>query len=298
MGEGFVSFKSVDGRPQMDDLWFMTGSRCNLSCSHCYVSSSPTNDTLEQLSFQEVKTLVEEGLNHGLKHVYFTGGEPFINKDIMKILSFCLKRANVTVLTNATYSLKRCIKELSDLKDGSEYQLKLRISFDHFIEEKHDEIRGKGSFALTLKNTKELIRRGFIPIITCSAVVFEGSDITEKEVVDGFLNLFEGRVEVKILPFNLEMGSNLQRITKLTKTAKITEECMKVPGVVEENFQCHNGRTIQKIGGKLRIYPCPIIYNEPDFEMGDDLRESFKRTYLNHKSCFDFCYKSGGKCTN
>jgi len=51
---GFVEFKILNNKPQLDDLWFMVGSRCNLSCTHCYVSSSPTNNTLEQISIEEV----------------------------------------------------------------------------------------------------------------------------------------------------------------------------------------------------------------------------------------------------
>ena len=37
---GFVEFQRIDGRPRLDDLWFMVGSRCNLTCTHCYLDST------------------------------------------------------------------------------------------------------------------------------------------------------------------------------------------------------------------------------------------------------------------
>ena len=58
---GFVNFKVLDGKPVLDDLWFMVGSRCNLSCKHCYVDSSPTNDTLEQIGIEDIRPYLLEG---------------------------------------------------------------------------------------------------------------------------------------------------------------------------------------------------------------------------------------------
>ena len=73
---------------------------------------------------------------------------------------------------------------------------------------------------------------------------------------------------------------------------------MTKPGITEDMFQCHNGRTVEKIKEKMIVYPCPIIYNNKEFELADNLNDSFKKVFLTHKACFDFCYKSKGKCTN
>ena len=94
------------------------------------------------------------------------------------------------------------------------------------------------------------------------------------------------------------MGSNLSRIGNLTKHTFISESCMEKPGITSDMFQCHNGRTVEKINGKMVVYPCPIIYNDNEFELAFNLKDSFKKVYLTHKACFDFCYKSKGKCTN
>ena len=297
---GFIDFKKDKTRYVLDDIWFMVGSKCNLACSHCYVGSSPYNNTLEQLTFADVKKFVDEATFYSLKNIYLTGGEPFINKDIISIISYCIKKANITILTNATFPIKRHIKTLKEIKDKARHELILRISLDHYDEKKHDKIRSAGSFALTVENTLNLLKAGFNPIITTTAVVYEeDNELSEKQIEKKFHELFgQYKIKVKILPFNLEMGSNLNRIKKKTAKVIITQDCMNKPGIKKEDFQCYNGRTIQKIDGKLRIYPCPIIYNEEKYELGYSLKESFQKVYLTHKACYDFCYKSGGKCTN
>lgn len=298
---GFINFKADGTKSKLDDLWFITGSRCNLSCSHCYVASSPTNDLLEQLTLDDIKPFLEEAKLYGIKNVYFTGGEPFINKDIISMIESSLSYADVTVLTNATKPLSGFIKKLGQLREKSKNELKFRVSFDHFKKEKHDQIRGKGNFDITLKNTISLSKAGFTPIITVTAGVYEGNNLKQHEVEKMFKEMFlkyDAVVDVKLLPYNLEMGSNLLRIKNPTKKVFISESCMKLPGIKQENFQCHNGRSVEKINGKMAVYPCPIIFNEPESELSANLSGSFNKTYLIHKACFDFCYRSGGKCTN
>ena len=298
---GVVSFKQVDGKAKIDDLWFMTGSKCNLSCSHCYVGSSPTNDSLQMISLKDVEPYLEEAKAFGVEHIYFTGGEPFLNPDIISILKASLAYTPVTVLTNATYPIRRFMKEIVALREEFGDRLSFRVSLDHYDMEKHDAIRGKGMFQLTIENVKTLFSHGFKPIITSTAVVYEDNSLSEKEIEQKFISLFSDKgveVEVKLLPYNLEMGTNLERIGKPSKHVFITEDCMKKPGIHEGMFQCHNGRTLEKIDGKMKVYPCPIIYNDEKFEMSSTLQGSFNDVVLNHKACFDFCYKSGGKCTN
>ena len=153
---GFVDFT------HLDDLWFMVGSRCNLSCSHCYVSSSPTNDTLEQISISDIEPFLLEAKGFGVKDIYFTGGEPFINKDILAMIGKSLEIANVTILTNATFPISRFVDELKQLNENSSHDLKFRVSLDHYDQAKHDAIRGEGNFVRTVVNVVRLFEVGFI----------------------------------------------------------------------------------------------------------------------------------------
>ena len=78
---------AVDPRA-LETLWINTGSLCNLTCENCYIESSPTNDRLVYISLQEVTHLLDEiaDENMGTREIGFTGGEPFLNEDMVPIL--------------------------------------------------------------------------------------------------------------------------------------------------------------------------------------------------------------------
>jgi len=296
---GFVEFQRVSGEARLDDLWFMVGSRCNLTCTHCYVDSSPTNDSLEQMTFDDVQPFLSEAVGYGLRHVYFTGGEPFINRDIIVMIEAALGRADCTVLTNATTPIVRHVAAMRAIAEANTYRLTLRVSLDHYDEPAHDAIRGTGNFQRTVRNIRLLCDAGLNVIVTATTIVYEGSTDAPETVESRFAALFpDVPVDVKILPFTLEMGANLRRVEAPSEAVFISEDCMERPGVRQENFQCHSGRTVQKIRGRMTVYPCPIIYDDPRFELGDNLTESFGRVHIQHKACYDFCYGSGGSCTD
>src|ERR1700709_228329 len=78
----------------LDTLWFNTGSLCNLSCTNCYIESSPRNDRLAWLGLDDVRGYLDEIERDRLptRVIGFTGGEPFMNRDIIPILDLVLSR--------------------------------------------------------------------------------------------------------------------------------------------------------------------------------------------------------------
>ena len=56
-------------------LWFNTGTLCNIECKNCYIESSPKNDRLVYITFEEVKLFIDEAIdkNLGTKEIGFTG---------------------------------------------------------------------------------------------------------------------------------------------------------------------------------------------------------------------------------
>ncbi|NQV20519.1 MAG: radical SAM protein, partial [Rhodospirillales bacterium] len=73
---------------ELTTLWFNTGTLCNLTCQDCYIESSPTNDSLVYLTLDEVRTYLDEIDSGplGTKEIGFTGGEPFMNPDLVPIM--------------------------------------------------------------------------------------------------------------------------------------------------------------------------------------------------------------------
>src|ERR1700747_2542927 len=131
----------------LDTLWFqVAGTLCNLRCNHCFISCSPENHTLGMMTFDQFLPHLQDAVQLGVKELYFTGGEPFANRDLLKILEATLQVGPATVLTNATLFSPRVVNALGSVRDASIYSLELRVSMDGFSPETNDPIRGAGTF--------------------------------------------------------------------------------------------------------------------------------------------------------
>ena len=155
----------------LDTLWFQVGGTvCNLACTHCFVSCSPTNHTHEVLTLAEVRRYLEEAARLGVREYYFTGGEPFLNPEMETILAATLEVGPATVLTNGLLlDPGRCAR-LEALADASDYSLDFRVSLDGWDAASNDPIRGEGTFERILAGIRNLHAAGLNPVITVTDV--------------------------------------------------------------------------------------------------------------------------------
>src|SRR5260370_27971342 len=151
----------------LDTLWFqIAGTLCNLRCNHCFISCSPDNYALGMMTFDQFLPYLQEAVQLGVKEFYFTGGEPFANPDLLKILAATLQVGPATALTNATLFSSQVVKELASMRDASIYSLELRVSMDGFSSATNDPIVGPGTVKRIIRGIKLLLDGGFLPIIT------------------------------------------------------------------------------------------------------------------------------------
>lgn len=307
---GFVDPKMREGRPLLEDLWVMQGSLCDLKCKHCYTASSPTNSTLEQIRFEELRPHLEEARSCGVQKIYFTGGEVFVNEDLLRgrattneeflaSLEYALSIAPTEILTNGRRYIRNHYEALAQLFHRHGDRLRLRITLESYLPEDHDAIRGRGTFAQTVETIGQLAAIGFVPVVNAERPFLKVS--TDEEIRDRFTELFEKRgitVEVNLIENILEMGHQLAQLQQEGREPSpevfITTNCFQVLGKPPESLMCHYSRCLQKSGGRLRYYPCPVIYDDERFDLGGTLAESFRRVYLGHKNCYDYCVKGRG----
>src|SRR5215831_7131829 len=119
----------------LETLWFNTGTLCNLTCGHCYIESSPRNDRLVSLTAAEVAYYLDEiqAEGHPTRLIVFTGGEPFMKRELPAMLHDVLSRGfKAMVLTNAMRPMHRMKPVLLDLLHRYGRNLTLRVSVDHY----------------------------------------------------------------------------------------------------------------------------------------------------------------------
>jgi len=138
---------------------------------------------------------------------------------------------------------------------------------------------------------------GFIPVITAERPLLH--EQSPEEIREAYAALFPGiKIEVNLIGNMLEMGHELVTMEGQGQTPTpevfVTTKCFGLLNKTPESLMCHFSRCIQKIDGRLCYYPCPVIYDDPRFELGSTLDESFRRVYVAHKNCYDYCLKGGG----
>lgn len=138
-------------------LWLYTNYDCNLRCSYCVVKSGP-NVSRRALGMSNVVRLIDEAVSLGFKDVFFTGGEPFILKDIYEMLAYSSARIRTTVLTNGMLLHGKKLDRLTEINNEN---LIVQVSLDGGCAEDHDAYRGKGTWVKTVEGIRRLQERGF-----------------------------------------------------------------------------------------------------------------------------------------
>src|ERR1700730_2174866 len=106
----------------LDTLWFqVAGTLCNLKCPHCFVSCSPSNHSHGMLGLAQVRERLAEAVALGVREYYFTGGEPFMNPEMLPILEETLRQGPASVLTNGLLLTPERCARLRQLSDASAY---------------------------------------------------------------------------------------------------------------------------------------------------------------------------------
>ena len=275
-------------------LWFNTGTLCNIECKNCYIESSPKNDRLVYITFEEVKLFIDEAIdkNLGTKEIGFTGGEPFMNKDVLKMIEYSLsKNFKVLVLSNA---MKPMLNKREDLLKINHQDLTIRVSIDHYQKEKHEEIRGKNTFNIMMEGLKWLNQNNFNYALATRLLWGEQED----QLRDNF-NLFIDKYDLKLDAKSKEQLVTFAEMDEKVDTPEITTACWNLLGKNPDDIMCSSSRMVvkKKTSPKPSVIACTLLPYDDEFDLGQNLTNSLKKIYLNHKHCSKFCVLGGSSCS-
>lgn len=278
-------------------LWFNTGTLCNITCRNCYIESSPSNDRLAYITEAEVKAFLDEiaAENLPVEEIGLTGGEPFMNPDIMTIIAGCLERGfRVLVLSNGMKPMRRHRAALAELHAEYAGKLVIRLSVDHHTAQGHMEERGADSWEPVMESMGWLAANGVSFQVAGRTYMNETEDSLRK----GYAGLFTANgvtldahdpVSLVLFP-EMDEGEDVP---------EITETCWDILDVSPGDMMCASSRMVVKAKGAdaPHVMACTLIAHEKAFEMGPTLSESLKEVSLNHPHCARFCVLGGGSCS-
>ena len=289
-------------------LWINTGSLCNITCRNCYIESSPENDRLAYITRAEVAAYLDEIARDvwPVHEIGFTGGEPFMNSEIVAMLDDALTRGFLAlVLSNAMQPMLRPrIRDgLLSLRAKHGDRLTIRVSLDHYTETLHEEERGPGTFAKTLEGIDWLARHGIKLALAGRTCWGESED----DARAGYATLIAERS----WPVDAYDQVQLVLFPEMDERAdvpEITENCWSILHKDPAEVMCASSRMVVKRRGAARpvVLPCTLLPYNLAFEMGATLAEAAQAhggmfdhgaVKLCHPHCAKFCVLGGGTCS-
>jgi sulfatase maturation enzyme AslB (radical SAM superfamily) len=261
---------------RLQELWLHTGTACNLSCPFCHEGSKPGDARLQAPALAELAPVIDAAVAHGVDRIAFTGGEPLILKDILAVLAYALQRRPVLVLTNGTAPFIRRAHQLAALRTLPN-PLSFRVSIDHPDEARHDAGRGFRNFRKALEGLRLLHVAGFDVGITRQQLPGENA----RAVDSRFRNL----LRKQNLPEDLSIVA-LPELGALGDLAGLPEAPAHDPPLVAPETACARSRMVLKRDGALRIAPCPLVDDDPSFDMPGGLEDALTRPIrASHPRC-------------
>jgi uncharacterized Fe-S cluster-containing radical SAM superfamily protein len=288
--------RAIVNLKQLETLWFNTGTLCNITCQNCYIESSPRNDRLAYLSPADVTAYLDEAqaAHPSLKLVGYTGGEPFMNRAMIAIMTETLDRGFETlVLTNAMAPMMRRREQLKTLQRRYGRSLRLRVSLDDHRAEIHDAERGEGSFDKAMEGLRFLSREGFRIEIAGRRLGAEPED----QARSSYHSLFqrEGIAVDSADPIQLVI---FPEMSAEANPPEITEACWGILGKSPDDVMCATSRMVVRRKGAAAptVLACTLIPYDQQFDLGPTLRAASIPVPMNHRNCATFCVLGGASC--
>jgi MoaA/NifB/PqqE/SkfB family radical SAM enzyme len=128
--------------------------RCNSKCIHCFATNSLKNNN--ELSFETIKEIMDEGNEIGYKHLHITGGEPLLHKKFFDIIDYSLNIGykSIFVNTNGLLLSENICEKIASYKES----ISISVSIQGF-QELHDSVRGKNSFDEAITGIKNALSK-------------------------------------------------------------------------------------------------------------------------------------------
>ncbi|NOR13331.1 MAG: radical SAM protein [Candidatus Aminicenantes bacterium] len=169
-GAAFSHFwKRMRGRPAPTFVTIAVTYKCQSRCEHCY-SDSPTRPPEEELTSEELKSVIRQVRGLGAMAVHFSGGEPLLRKDVFDLVSYARSLGLQTrVNTNGILLNEENVKRLK-----AAGLTECGVSLDSADPAVHNKLRGtKDLHEQTIRGIRMLRKHG----VTCRimTVALKGS---------------------------------------------------------------------------------------------------------------------------
>lgn len=209
-------------------LWEITNT-CNYHCCYC-IFSSESKKYEHELTTDEVKRVIKELKENNFTYIKFTGGEPFIRKDMIKILKYASELGfDMDISTNASLITDEIAKELKNIKFSM-----VHVSLDGNDKYSHEYVRGENTFEKTIRGIKYLTNNQIYTRI--GTVIYKQNEDKLEEIVKLAIELKANEIIFSFMEAVGRLEGDETLISKRT-TDSVKEELEKLAAKYEKQIQ-------------------------------------------------------------
>ena len=273
---------------------------CNLHCPQCPAGTDSLQRKKGVMDFSTFKRIIDESGKYLLNLFLYFQGEPFLNKDIFKMIEYANTKKIVTVTsTNGHYFTDENISNL--IKSGLDIII---ISLDGTTQDVYEKYRIGGNFDKVIKGIKMLVEakqkaKSKKPFIELQFIVFshnehqmhEFKNLAKELKVDNYsfksAQVYDYETNNYLLPKNKKYSRYIFKNGKWQMKKKIKNRC---PRLWNSSVITWDGYVLPCCFDKDAKYLFGNIKNQ-DFKQiisGESFKKFAKTVLINRKS-IDIC---------
>jgi radical SAM protein with 4Fe4S-binding SPASM domain len=272
-------------------VWLQITSRCNQTCSYCYMNA--TRNSHDRLSLEQIRFIFDMAKRSGTRVMLISGGEPSIVKELPEILSAAVEEYDFEtyLVTNGTGCTPNLVKLLASL------DITVQVSMDTIDEVAYAKVRGLPLLPRIMSNIDNMVSSGVkvaLSVPITNVVDNKVIDVLEWGIAHGVQTTHvstsygqrTGVTESLTRAGVEDVLSQLYRFEK-TRFAEMSIDLIEsmviaLAGLGEPcSTYCTpmSGRTWE-IDAKGEVFYCGAITTVPEFRIGNIFADGFEEQYL------------------
>jgi radical SAM protein with 4Fe4S-binding SPASM domain len=276
----------------LEELWIYTNSTCPLRCKHCLVDGGTGSP--EMMAAGEIKKLVDDAVSLGAGRIYFTGGEPFLRKDLIELADYVTARAQLVILTCGVLINDEISQKLASL---SRSNLIIQVSLEGPDGPTNDAIRGEGSFERALSGIRSLLGAGIVPIVTTTLTQLNYLKAPETTRFLAGLGIKDHHVlwlhqcgrarhgTDELLLSGQEIAWTMERMREAARESGIVLDnseslAVRTKGRGHKNDLCNSCYGVLAVNTNSHVYPCASLVGTPEFDCGSIKEQNLRSIWL------------------
>ncbi len=134
-----------------DKIRILVTNRCNYACSFCHNEGQNKIASSSKMTLSSLKLLIDYIGDQGVSEICFSGGEPFINSDLIAMILYVECNTNCDISCASNFSL--ITEKHFELLKGS--RIKFNIQFPYANRHDFHMSSGCGKYEVVLANIKK-----------------------------------------------------------------------------------------------------------------------------------------------